>query len=247
MHALSPRHVPLCLLLLVAGAACDSKSKAPEPAAATSPAADAADPAPAPEPAAPTNEPQAAPSEDAPQAVVGQPAPDFTLPDLDGNPVRLADHRGKTVVLEWFNPQCPFVRMSHTKGSLVDAPARHQKDGVVWLAINSNAAGKQGHDPDVNRHAMTEFGMKYPLLRDEAGTVGRQYGATHTPHLFVIDPKGTLVYAGAIDNSPDGEGASPEGGTLVRYVDQALAELAANKPVSVPQTKAYGCTVKYVD
>ncbi len=240
------RHLPLCLLLLVAGAACDSKSKAPEPAAPASPAADVADPA----PAAPTNEPQAAPSGGSGatvQAAVGQPAPDFTLPDLDGDPVRLADHRGKTVVLEWFNPQCPFVRMSHTKGSLVDAPARHQKDGVVWLAINSNAPGKQGHDPDVNRQALTELGMDYPLLRDEAGDVGRQYGATHTPHMFVIDPNGTLVYAGAIDNSPDGEGASPQGGTLVRYVDQALAELAANKPVSVPQTKAYGCTVKYVD
>ena len=199
------------LVLLAAGAACDSKSKAPDPAAPTTTGHDAAPREPAPATAEPET-PRPAPSEPADEttrAAVGQPAPDFTLPDLDGKPVKLSDHRGKTVVLEWFNPQCPFVRMSHTKGSLVDAAARHAKDGVVWLAINSNAPGKQGNAPDVNRQAKTAFGMQHPLLRDEAGAVGRQYGATHTPHMFVIDPSGTLVYAGAIDNSPTAKAPPP--------------------------------------
>ena len=181
------------------------------------------------------------------QAEIGEPAPDFTLKDLGGLQVRLKDFLGKTVVLEWFNPQCPFVRLSHTKGSLKDAAARHSKAGVVWLAINSAAPGKQGHSPDTNRQAKTSFGMTHPLLVDEAGEVGRMYGAERTPHLYVIDPNGILVYRGAVDNSPDGEGASPEGGKLVRYVDQALAELASSKPVSVPKTEPYGCTVKYAD
>src|SRR5690606_28312702 len=133
----------------------------------------------------------------------------------------------------------------HKKGSLVGAAERHGGSGVVWLAINSGAPGKQGHGVEVNQSAAKELGMKHPLLLDETGEVGRLYGAERTPHMYVIDAKGVLVYRGAVDNSPDGEGASPEGGKLVRYVDQALTELSAGRPVSVPETKAYGCTVKY--
>lgn len=186
-----------------------------------------------------------APIAEGARAEVGKAAPDFTLKDLDGKDVRLADYKGKTVVLEWFNPGCPFVKNAHTKGALVDAAARHGKAGVVWLAVNSGAAGKQGHGAEANREGAKTFGMSYPILLDETGAVGKAYGATNTPHMFVVDPKGTLVYRGAIDNSPDGEGESAENGKLVKYVDVALAEVAAGKPVSTPETKAYGCGVKY--
>jgi hypothetical protein len=116
---------------------------------------------------------------------------------------------------------------------------------VVWLAINSGAKGKQGHGVDVNRAAKDSFKLDHPILLDESGAVGRAYAAAHTPHMFVIDAQGVLVYRGAIDNSPDGEGDSPTGGKLVNHVDAALAELAAGKPVSVADTQAYGCSVKY--
>lgn len=178
-------------------------------------------------------------------ADIGELAPDFTLKDVDGRAVHLADLRGKVVVLEWFNPKCPFVNLSHTKGSLKGTAARHQAEGVVWLAIDSSAQGKQGYDPDDIRDAAKRFGLTHPVLRDESGVVGRAYGATNTPHLFVIDRSGALVYAGAIDNSPDAEGESPQGGPLVNYVDEALTDLAASRPVRTPRTKAYGCGVKY--
>ncbi|MDF3064854.1 MAG: putative 1 [Polyangiaceae bacterium] len=187
----------------------------------------------------------AAPAAAMESARVGAVAPDFELPDLDGKLVKLSSFRGKTVVLEWFNPGCPFVKASHTKGSLVDTAARHAKNGVVWLAINSGAPGKQGHGVEANRAALQTFKLGHPILLDEQGTVGRAYGAAHTPHLYVVDAQGTLVYRGAIDNSPDGEGESPTGGKLVNYVDNALADLAAKRPLSVSENAAYGCSVKY--
>jgi peroxiredoxin len=178
-------------------------------------------------------------------AEVGAPAPDFTLKDLDGKTVKLSDYRGKIVVLEWFNPECPFVRASHTKGSLVGTAKRAMARGVVWLAINSSAPGKEGHGVDKNRAAKSTFAMEHPLLLDESGAIGKAYGATNTPHMFVIDKNGKLAYRGAIDNSPDGEGGSPQGGKLVNYVDAALEDVMAGRPVKVPSTKAYGCGVKY--
>jgi peroxiredoxin len=178
-------------------------------------------------------------------AEIGRPAPDFTLPDTDGHAVHLADFKGKTVVLEWFNPGCPFVRAAHTKGSLRDAAKRHTAEGVVWLAINSAAPGKQGYGAEATRDGMKRFDLKHPVLLDESGDVGHAYGATNTPNLFVIDGAGTLVYRGAVDNSPDGEGESAPGDHLVSYVDSALADLAAGRPVATPSTKPYGCSVKY--
>jgi peroxiredoxin len=178
-------------------------------------------------------------------AVLGQTAPDFALPDLDGYVVHLADSRGKVVVLEWFNPECPFVRASHTKGSLKGTAKRFTDQGVVWLAINSSASGKQGYGLAKTAGAKRAYGLEHPVLLDESGDVGHTYGATNTPHLFVIDKSGTLVYRGAIDNSPDGEGESPTGGKLVNYVDATLADLTAGRPIAVPSTQAYGCGVKY--
>ena len=178
-------------------------------------------------------------------AELGQPAPAFSLPDLDGKTVKLSDFKGKVVVLEWFNPECPYVRASHTKGSLVGTAARQTGQGVVWLAINSAAPGKQGYGVEKNRSALGSFGLKHPVLLDESGDVGRAYGATNTPHMYVIDKEGRVVYRGAIDNSPDGERDSPQGGKLVAYVDSALEDLAAGRAVRHPESKAYGCSVKY--
>lgn len=178
-------------------------------------------------------------------AAVGKPAPDFTLQDVNGQTHKLSELRGKTVVLEWFNPQCPFVKKSHTAGSLKDYAKTATSKGVVWLAINSGAPGKQGHGVEANKKGVTDFGLEHPVLLDESGAVGRAYGATNTPHMYVIDAQGVLVYRGAIDNSPDAEGQSPTDGKLVQYVDQALTELSASKPISVAETKAYGCSVKY--
>src|SRR5687767_9176013 len=164
-------------------------------------------------------------------AEVGTPAPDLTLKDLYGKTVKLADFKGKVVVLEWFNPECPYVKASHTKGSLVATAKKHTAKGVVWLAVNSGGAGKQGAGVEKNREGMKSFSIDHPILLDEAGTVGKAYGATNTPHLFVIDKNGKLVYRGAIDNSPDGEGGSPQGGKLINYVDAAIDDLAAGRPV----------------
>lgn len=190
----------------------------------------------------PSAEPKPAPKA---EAVVGKPAPELALKDLDGKEVKLSDYKGKVVVIEWFNPECPFIELSHTKGGLVDASKRIKAKGAVHLAINSAAAGKQGAGADKNRAGAKEFAIDAPVLLDESGEVGHRYGATNTPHIFIVDKAGTLVYAGGPDNSADAEGAAPEGGKLVNYVDQVLAELEAGKPVSVTSSPAYGCTVKY--
>jgi len=227
----------IALVLLVL--ACNSKTKSDDHSLAQAPATTSAAPAAAaPSAAAPAPAPTVA-------AQIGAPAPDFELAEVDGQKVRLSQFRGKTVVLEWFNPDCPFVRKSHTKGSLVGTAARHTQAGVVWLAINSGAPGKQGHGAERNRQAKQEYQLSHPILLDEDGQVGKTYGAKRTPTLFVVDAQGVLVYAGAIDNSPDAEGESPEGNKLVNYVDDALKALSAKKPVEVPRTEAYGCTVKY--
>lgn len=189
--------------------------------------------------------PKAAVAAPAAGADVGKPAPDFELRDLDGKSVKLSAYRGKIVVLEWFNSGCPFVKAAHGKGSLKTAAKDAMAKGVVWLAINSSAEGKQGAGVDANREGAKKFGLSHPVLLDTNGAVGHMYGATNTPHLFVIDEAGTLVYRGAVDNSPDGEGESPTGGKLVSYVDATLSDLAAKRPVAVPSTKAYGCGVKY--
>jgi peroxiredoxin len=177
------------------------------------------------------------------KAVIGKPAPDFQLKDLDGKEIKLSDYKGKIVVLEWFNPECPVVIRSHGEGPLKDQAARVTKEGVVWLAINSGAAGKQGNGVEKNRKALADWKMPNPILIDEKGDVGRRYEAKTTPHMYVIDAKGVLVYRGGIDNAPSGK---PEGDAkLVNYVDAALADLKADKPVAIPDTKAYGCSVKY--
>ncbi|MBX2796079.1 MAG: redoxin domain-containing protein [Myxococcales bacterium] len=176
-------------------------------------------------------------------ATIGQAAPAFTLTDLSGTSHSLSDLRGSTVVLEWFNPGCPYVKYAHGEGPLEDQASRVQGDGIKWLAINSGAPGKQGHGVEANTAAKAAWSMEHPVLVDEDGAVGRAYGAITTPQMYVIDPEGTLVYKGAIDNKPMGKGR----GTTKNFVDLALASLAAGTAVETADTKPYGCSVKYAN
>lgn len=137
-------------------------------------------------------------------AQLGQAAPDFELQDLSGKTYKLSELRGKTVILEWYNPQCPFVEYAYNQGPLKGLAAR-SKDKVVWLNINSGAPGKQGSGKELNAKLAQSLGVQHPVLLDESGTVGRAYGAKTTPHMFIIDDKGVLVYRGALDNAPFGK------------------------------------------
>ena len=138
-------------------------------------------------------------------AKVGEAAPEFSLPNTEGEQIALADFKGKTVVLEWFNPDCPFVVYAHEgEGPLVQLGNEKTKEGVVWLAINSGAPGKQGAGAERNKKAKADWKIDYPILIDEDGKVGQTYGAKTTPHMYVIDPEGKLVYAGGLDNAPLG-------------------------------------------
>lgn len=140
-----------------------------------------------------------------PTAKIGEPAPVFTLPSVAGESISLADYAGKTVVLEWFNPDCPFVKYAHGEGGPLASLAKEQgKAGVVWLAINSGAPGKEGAGVERNKQAQVDWKLEHPILIDEDGKVGQAYGAKTTPHMFVIDPGGKLIYAGALDNAPLG-------------------------------------------
>jgi hypothetical protein len=173
-------------------------------------------------------------------AKIGAPAPDFDLEGIDGQRVKLSALRGRTVVLEWFNPGCPFVQHAHGAGGALETLAASHPE-VTWLAINSGAAGKEGAGKDASAAGAAQWKMAHPVLLDPTGATGRAYGAKTTPQMAIIDPQGTLVYAGAIDNAPLGKVE----GARVNYVERALGELAAGKPVTTAETKPYGCSVKY--
>ncbi len=179
--------------------------------------------------------------------VVGQPAPNFRLADMNGRPVTLADYRGKTVVLEWHNPGCPFVQKHYNSGNMQKAQAAAAAQGVVWLSINSGAPGKQGHmDGAAAKQLVGKVGAKpTAYLLDPKGVVGKVYDAKTTPHMYVIDAKGTLVYAGGIDDKPTANPADISGAR--NHVLAALGELKAGKAVSVASSRPYGCSVKYSD
>ncbi|HQF25501.1 MAG TPA: redoxin domain-containing protein [Polyangiaceae bacterium] len=213
----------------------ESSERAPSPRISDSP--DASDSAQAP--------PRHAPPVVTGKAELGKPAPLFSLLDEAGKTVSLTDYRGKIVVLEWFNPFCPFVKASHERGSMKPAIEKAERQGAVWLAVNSAGPGKQGHEAVANAAAKKQWNMNYPALMDATGEVGRAYGAQRTPHMFVIDSAGILVYMGAIDNSPDGDRGSPKDGVLVSHVEEALEDIAMKRAVRTASTEAYGCTVKY--
>jgi len=172
-------------------------------------------------------------------AKVGDKAPDFTAKDHSGKDVKLSDFKGKTVVLEWINPGCPYVKRHYEAGTMANLAKEYAAGSgdVVWLAVNSNSGAKA---EDMKAFAQ-KHELSYPILMDGEGTVGKAYGAKTTPHMFVIDKDGKLAYAGGIDNDEDGEKSSDR----VNYVKNALDELKSGKPVSTSETKAYGCGIKY--
>ncbi len=177
---------------------------------------------------------------------VGQAAPDFTLTDLNGQKHSLSAYKGKTVVLEWVNPECPFV-VKHYQGS-GNMPATQKAavaEGAVWLSINSGHAGAQGDFAPAQVMAWQKSTGAAPTayLRDLDGKVGKLYDARHTPTLYIINPTGTLVYAGGIDDINSADAADIAKAT--NYVKAAFADLKTGKPVAKATTKAYGCSVKY--
>jgi peroxiredoxin len=185
-----------------------------------------------------------APAATAP-AAVGDKAPAFKLTDTDGVEHTLAQYLadGKIVVLEWFNPDCPFIIKHHKTNQTMDetyATLKHK--GVVWLAVNSGAAGKQGAGLERNKKAREEYRMTFPVLLDETGSVGRAYGAKTTPHMFIIGKDGKLAYSGAIDDN-----ASPTEYGTRNYIISALRGVLDGRAVPEPVTKPYGCSVKYAD
>lgn len=176
---------------------------------------------------------------------IGAAAPHFTAVDTNGKTHNLADYKGKTVVLEWHNVDCPFVKKHYNSGNMQALQKAATADGVAWLTVNSSAKGLQGHltPQAANELLAAQKAAPTAYLLDTDGTVGRLYEAKTTPHMYVIDPKGTLVYMGAIDDKPT---ANPEDiKTANNYVTAALASLKANKPVENAATKPYGCAVKY--
>jgi peroxiredoxin len=180
------------------------------------------------------------------KAEIGKLAPDFELTDIDGKKHKLSDYRGKIVVLEWFNGQCPFVVHQYREGVLKSlANTTHEKDDHVWLAINSGAPGQQGAGLELNRQIRNDFKIAFPILLDEPGKVGRMYDARRTPEMYVINKEGILVYRGAVDNAPNGRVRG--GGEHVNYIENALKMVRAGETVSPDTTTAYGCTVKYVN
>jgi peroxiredoxin len=173
--------------------------------------------------------------------VLGAAAPDFTAKDINGKDVQLSQLKGKIVVLEWTNYDCPFVKPHYTEGVMTTAnlATKYKDKDVVWLTINSTHYATA----ETNKKWAEEKKLPQTVVVDSSGKVGTLYKATNTPQMFIVGKDGKLAYTGAIDNAPRGK--TPEGETYVNYVDSALAELTAGKQVSTPKTKPYGCTVKY--
>ncbi len=174
----------------------------------------------------------------------GQPAPGFSVTDLEGQTARLADYKGRIVVLEWNNFGCPFVQKHYRSGNMQALQRRYGKD-VVWLTVNStNASSEDYRKPAALQSALEGFGA-HPAryLMDDPGTVGMAYGAKTTPHMFVIDASGKVAYNGAIDDRRSTDIEDVKGAK--NYVVAALEEIKAGKPVSTPSTVPYGCSVKY--
>jgi len=178
-------------------------------------------------------------------ATIGQPAPDFTLQGADGQKHSLSDYKGKFVVLEWTNPQCPFVHKFYDSGTMQKLQKEETAKGVTWLRINSSAEGKEGYQTAdaLAAYVKNKEVAATESLLDPTGRVGHLYGARTTPHMFVIDPKGELIYAGGIDDTPSADIADIA--TAKNYVTAALDEAMSGKPVTTPTSQPYGCSVKY--
>ncbi|MDH4060449.1 MAG: thioredoxin family protein [Aquincola sp.] len=180
-------------------------------------------------------------------ATVGQSAPAFTATDAAGKAVSLADFKGRTVVLEWVNPGCPYVRKHYDSANMQAAQRRATDQGVVWLAVNSTAQGHYDYRSPAEMAAwmQSQQAAATATLMDSDGKVGRAFGARTTPHMYIVDAKGTLVYAGGIDDKPSSNAADVK--TAKNHVNAALADIAAGKPVAQAVTRPYGCSIKYSD
>lgn len=178
-------------------------------------------------------------------AKVGEPAPGFTVNATNGSPVSLASYKGKLVVLEWTNHDCPYVRKHYDTGNMQSLQREAARQGVVWLTVISSSEGTQGYVTPTQADELTTSRKAAPtaVLLDTKGVAGKLYGATNTPHMYVVDKAGMLVYAGAIDDRPTSRRADVQGAN--NYVRAALDAVAAGQPVKTPVTRAYGCTVKY--
>lgn len=178
-------------------------------------------------------------------AKVGEPAPAFTAAASTGASVSLVDYKGKLVILEWTNHDCPYVRKHYETGNMQSLQKETTAEGAAWLTIISSAPSEQGHVTPSQANELTASRKAAPafVLLDPKGTVGRLYGATNTPHMYVVDKGGVLIYAGAIDDRPTSRRADVQGAN--NYVRAALQAVAAGQPVKTPVTRAYGCTVKY--
>jgi peroxiredoxin len=169
----------------------------------------------------------------------GDHAPAFALQDQTGRTVSSDELKGKIIVLEWFNDECPYVVKHYQDGHMNKLAEKYMDQGVVWLAIDSTST----HNAEKNKAIAKKWNIDRPILSDASGEVGKAYGSRNTPTMYIIDKEGILVYRGAIDSKSDADTASIAGAT--NYVAVALDEVLAGKPVSTPETKAYGCSVKY--
>jgi len=172
--------------------------------------------------------------------VAGKTAPAFTLNSFDGTTISLSDYKGKIVVLEWLNPECPYLRYHYEKkNTMIELADKYKGRNVVWLAVNST----KHLTAETDKEFADKHNLAYAILSDSSGVVGKAYGAKTTPHIFIIDTNGNIAYDGGIDNAS--LGIPPTGEALINYVDKALTELTGGKAVSTPKTKPYGCSVKY--
>jgi peroxiredoxin len=180
-------------------------------------------------------------------ARVGEPAPDFTATDTNGKVHKLSEYQGKFVVLEWTNRGCPYTQKHYNSGNMQRLQREWTSRGVVWLTVISSAPGKQGYVSASEENAYLKQANAAPtaVLLDPAGTLGHLYDAKTTPHIFIINPKGSLIYNGAIDDRPTTDLTDVNGAK--NYVSMALEEATSGKPVSNPTTRPYGCSVKYAD
>jgi peroxiredoxin len=180
-------------------------------------------------------------------ATVGQAAPAFTLTDTSGKAVSLADFKGKTVVLEWVNPGCPYVRKHYDSANMQATQKGATSKGVVWLAVNSTAQGHGDYKKpaDMATWMQSQKASATATLMDSDGKTGKAYGARTTPHMYIVDAKGTLVYAGGIDDKPTANPADAK--TANNFVNAALADISSGKAVANATTRPYGCSVKYAD
>jgi AhpC/TSA family len=177
--------------------------------------------------------------------VVGQPAPAFTGTDTSGQKVSLDQYRGKTVVLEWTNPECPFVQKHYGSGNMQALQKEAASQGVVWISIYSSAPGEQGFVTAAAADRLTHDRGAAPtrVILDPTGAIGHLYNARTTPHMFVIDPAGKLVYMGGIDDKPTTSKSDIQGAN--NYVRAALKDLAGGRSVATPVSRPYGCSIKY--